>query len=192
MKRVRLLLLLLLACHIGVSPMEPAATPLPPIADGAGGWYVVLAPVSVQNEVSNLGGQHLTLRVLDRVPSEPQWIHLGGHGEGVSVTCSDRFVAHITTLTPPIRVAAPAPSRDSPREFHTPDPGIGNHLPAYDGALAAITRIAPTDNLAARLALAARWGLTTTASDQRIAGSRDAAEIFRLGGPDLYCETSVW
>jgi hypothetical protein len=152
MKRA-LVLVPLFACNVSPSPPAMAAAPssLAPISDGRGGWYAVLAPVGVQDEAgSNLGGHHLTLRVVERRPETPHLIHAGGHGKHLSMHCDDRFVAHIIKPATPIKIFY---SETLTREW------VMGGLPSYDGEIIAVARVAPGEDLAARLAGAARDGL---------------------------------
>jgi hypothetical protein len=151
----------LLACNADWSPppVAPATGPLAPISDGRGGWYAVLAPVAVQSDVaSNLGGDHLTLRVVEHLPDTPHLIHAGGHGKFLSMHCSDRFVAHIIKPATPIKIFE---SEVAMRVWVLGD------LPSYDGAIIEVARVAPGEDLAARLARAAREGLPGTPAAPR-------------------------
>ena len=154
MKRA-LALVPLLACNATLSPSPPpvatATISLAPISDGRGGWYAVLAPVALQGEDgSNMGGHHLTLRVVERRPDMPQLLHAGGHGKYLSMHCGDRFVAHIIKPATPIKIFY---SDTLMREW------VMGGLPAYDGEILGAARVAPDEDLAARLARAARDGL---------------------------------
>ena len=154
MKRA-LALVPLLACNATLSPSPPpvatATIALAPISDGRGGWYAVLAPVVLQDEAgSNMGGHHLTLRVVDRGPDMPHLLHAGGHGKYLSMHCGDRFVAHIVQPATPIKIFY---SENLTREW------VMGGLPSYDGKILEAARIAPDEDPVARLARAAHEGL---------------------------------
>jgi hypothetical protein len=143
----------LLACNASPPPppVATATSSLAPISDGRGGWYAVLTPVALQDELgSNLGGHHLTLRVVERRPDTPHLIHAGGHGKYLSMHCDDRFVAHIIKPATPIKIFY---SEELARAW------IEGGLPSYDGEIIAVARVAPGEDLTARLAGAAREGL---------------------------------
>jgi hypothetical protein len=140
------------ACHATVLPsaVSTATKSLAPLPDGSGGWYAVLAPVAVQGEMMNGGGYHLTLRVVERRPDMPHLIHAGGHGKYLAMHCDDRYVAHITKPATSIKTFC----SETLRSHY-----VSGSLPSYDGKVVAAARAAPGEDLAARLARAAREGL---------------------------------
>jgi hypothetical protein len=168
---MRLGLVVLVGCDAGLAPPTtpppepPPAAPLAPVSDGHGGWYAIVRAERGTTECSNMGGEHITLSIVDRQPGQPTWLHLGGHGNYRALPCDRRYVAHVVA-TPPLVVDDPGWCLDE--------------QPTYDGKILALSSVGPDP--AATLVHAAKVGLPD-AIDPLIAVS---------GNPPLINSVSTW